>query len=34
MIVELWMRKRHMGDEDNNDMHNMSGDEQSEVQHA
>ena len=27
MMVELWMRKREMGDEDENDMEDMSGPE-------
>jgi len=31
MIVELWTRKREMGDEDENDMENTSGYEQSGV---
>jgi hypothetical protein len=32
MTVELWTRKREMGDEDENNMENMSGYEKSEVQ--
>jgi hypothetical protein len=31
MMVELWTRKREMGDEDENDMENMSGYEKSGV---
>jgi len=31
MMVELWMRKREMGDEDENDMEDMSGPEKSGV---
>jgi hypothetical protein len=31
MMVELWTRKREMGDEDENDMENMSGYEESQV---
>jgi len=34
MMVELWTRKREMGDEDENDMENMSGYEKSGVQLA
>jgi len=34
MMVELWTRKREMGDEDENDMENMSGDEKSGVRLA
>jgi len=29
MMVELWTRKREMGDEDENDMEDMSGYEKS-----
>jgi hypothetical protein len=31
MMVELWTRKREMGDEDENDMENMNGYEKSGV---
>jgi len=31
MMVELWRRKRDMGDEDGNDMEDTSGYEKSEV---
>jgi hypothetical protein len=31
MMVELWTRKREMGDEDENNMENMSGYEKSGV---
>jgi hypothetical protein len=31
MMVELWTRKREMGDEDENDMEDMSGFEKSGV---
>jgi len=31
MMVELWTRKREMGDEDENDMENTSGYEKSGV---
>jgi hypothetical protein len=31
MMVELWTRKREIGDEDENDMENMSGYEKSGV---
>jgi len=34
MTVELWTRKREMGDEDENDMEDMSGYEKSGVQLA
>jgi hypothetical protein len=34
MMVELWRRKREMGDEDENDMENMSGYEKSRVRLA
>jgi len=34
MMVELWMRKREMGDENENDMENTSGFEKSAVQLA
>jgi hypothetical protein len=34
MMVELWTRKREMGDEDENNMENMSGYEKSGVQLA
>jgi len=34
MMVELWTRKREMGDEDENDMEDMSGCEKSGVQLA
>jgi hypothetical protein len=34
MMVELWTRKREMGDEDKNDMENTSGYEKSAVQLA
>jgi len=34
MMVELWMRKREMGDEDENDMGDTSGPEKSGVQLA
>jgi hypothetical protein len=34
MMVELWTRKREMGDEDENDMENMSGFEKSGVRLA
>jgi hypothetical protein len=34
MMVELWTRKRKMGDEDANDMEDMSGYEKSGVQLA
>jgi len=34
MIIELWTRKREMGDEDENDMENTSGYEKSGVQLA
>jgi len=34
MMVELWTRKREMGDEDENDMEDMSGYEKSGVQLA
>jgi hypothetical protein len=34
MMVELWTRKREMGDEDKNDMENTSSYEKSEVQLA
>jgi len=30
-MLELWMRKREMGDEDENNMEDMSGRENSEV---
>jgi hypothetical protein len=30
-MVELWTRQREMGDHDENDMENTSGDEQSGV---
>jgi len=33
-MVELWTRKREMGDEDENDMENMSSYEKSGVQLA
>jgi hypothetical protein len=33
-MVELWMRKRTMGDEDENDMEHRSGDEISGVRLA
>jgi len=31
MMVEMWMRKREKGDEDENDMENTSGYEKSRV---
>jgi hypothetical protein len=31
MIVELWKRTREMGDEDENDVEDTSGDEKSRV---
>jgi len=34
MMVELWTRKREMGNEDENDMENMSGYEKSGVRLA
>jgi len=34
MMVELWMSKREMGDEDENDMENTSGPGKSGVQLA
>jgi hypothetical protein len=34
MMVELWTRKREMGDEDESDMENTSGYEKSAVQLA
>jgi len=34
MMVEMWMRKRDMGDEDENDVEDSSGYEQSGVQLA
>jgi len=34
MMVELWTRKREMGDEDENDMEDTSGPEKSGVQLA
>jgi len=34
MMVELWTRKREMGDEDENDMENTNGYEKSRVRHA
>jgi len=34
MMVELWTRKREMGDEDENDVEDMSGYEKSGVQLA
>jgi len=34
MMVELWTRKRKMGDEDENDMENTSGYEESGVRLA
>jgi len=34
VIVELWMRKRDMGDEDENDVEDTSGDEKSGVRLA
>jgi len=34
MMVELWTRKREMGDGDENDMENTSGYEESGVQLA
>jgi hypothetical protein len=34
MMVELWTRKREMGDEDENDMENTSGYEKSGVRLA
>jgi hypothetical protein len=34
MIVDLWTRKREMGDEDENDMENTSGYEKSQVRLA
>jgi len=34
MMVELWRRKRDMGDEDGNDMEDTSGYEKSEVRLA
>jgi len=34
MIVELWTRKREMGDEAENNMEDMSGDEKSGVRLA
>jgi hypothetical protein len=34
MMVELWTRKREMGDDDENDMENKSHYEKSEVQVA
>jgi len=34
MMVELWMRKREMGDEDEKDMEDMSGYEKSGVRLA
>jgi len=34
MKIELWMRKREMGDEDENDVEHMSGYEKSGVRHA
>jgi len=34
MMVELWTRKREMGEEDENDMEDMSGYEKSEVRLA
>jgi hypothetical protein len=34
MMVELWTRKREMGDEDENDMENTSGYDKSGVQFA
>ena len=34
MMVELWMGKREMGDEDENDMEDKSGYEKSEVRLA
>jgi len=34
MMVEMWMRKRGMGDDDENDMEDMSGYDKSGVQLA
>jgi hypothetical protein len=34
MMVELWTRKREMGDEDENNMENTSGNEKSGVRLA
>jgi hypothetical protein len=34
MMVEVWTRKRVMGDEDENNMENTSGGEESGVQFA
>jgi len=34
MMVELWTRKREMGDEDENNMENKSGYEKSQVRLA
>jgi len=34
MIVQFWMRKREMGDDDENDVEDTSGYEKSGVQHA
>jgi len=34
MMLELWMRKREMGDEDKNNVEDMSGYEKSGVQHT
>jgi len=31
MMAELWMRKREIGDEDENDVEDTSGNEESEV---
>jgi hypothetical protein len=33
-MVELWTRKREIGDEDENDMDNTSGYDKSGVRHA
>ena len=33
-MVEMWMRKGEMGDEDENDVEDTSGYEQSGVRHA
>jgi len=34
MMVELWTRRREMGDEDENDMEDTSGPGESGVRHA
>jgi hypothetical protein len=34
MMVELWTRKREMGDDDGNDMEDTSGYDKSEIQLA